>query len=250
MLKASLSSTRFSTNSYRNSVNYLHSLKKSGTVETTESSSTSKAAQVASNSLVRQRRSTSWLRRRNELYSLRNEMEALKSRIAVIQMRRSRIDGHSSVAEAWRPVVAAERKLCQAARVENERLKNELQLYNTAIKRLFELQRKAGAQRLSSIENSLVFYYELERRVNSRIPDLEAIITAARPSAGVSSTEHVNVCREHTDKTAPAVEFKQVRVLPYEESVASHSIGKSSSLMVWPPQPTLSRRGAWQISSG
>ncbi|KAG7377424.1 hypothetical protein PHYPSEUDO_011650 [Phytophthora pseudosyringae] len=201
----------------------------------------------------RKRRSTSWLRRKQELNALRCESEALETRVTFMRME---VDRRCAFQKSlptsfekqgmWKSVAAIARQECESAQNENARLKNDVQLYARASEMLQTQLLAAECRRKQLLESTLVIADAfrvgmttsrvlcfdndgvldmLERRINSRCHELDLILNEARrrPAEG-SITEQVRVCRDGGQDAAAVVEFRYARLLPFGEDATAKSI--------------------------
>ncbi|KAG1712610.1 hypothetical protein DVH05_000352 [Phytophthora capsici] len=197
----------------------------------------------------KKRRSTSWLRRKEELTSLRSESEALETHLAILKMeidrRASFQQSAPTASEAsgmWQSVALIARQECETSQNENEKLKHKVQMYAHAAEMLQRQLADAEARRQQLLSNQLViegrlgvllpttcaldFTNEeilgmLEQRIDARFHELAWIMNEAhRPAQGGVS---VQICREE-NHSAAAVEFQHVRLLPFGEDTMATSI--------------------------
>lgn len=201
--------------------------------------------QDKSQSAPAKRRSTSWLRRKQELHALRHESEALEARLASLRLRCS----HQSpptlteAQETWKSVASIARQEYQTSLDENARLKHELQMYAGAFEMLQAQLVVAESRKQQLVDSSVVFsnilragmirsrrlscdsgdvFGVLERKINSRLHELDFIIHETRRSMQRGTTEQVQVCRG--DAAAAAVEFKHVRLLPFGVDTTARNV--------------------------
>ncbi|OWZ05119.1 hypothetical protein PHMEG_00022851 [Phytophthora megakarya] len=200
----------------------------------------------------RKRRSTSWLRRKQELHSLRSESEALETQLTFLQLELDRrklfqqnIPTSSEDTKMWQSVATIARQECKTTQNENEILRNKVKLYAQASKMLQDQLVMAEAQRQQlfgspltfrnafrvgmartqelSFENDQIFKM-LETRINDRFHELDLIMREAHRPEGGTTTEEVQICREGEQDDAAAVEFRHVRLLPFGEDTMARSI--------------------------
>ncbi|KAL4116689.1 hypothetical protein PRIC2_012141 [Phytophthora ramorum] len=201
--------------------------------------------------LPRKRRSTSWLRRKQELHALRSESKALETQMVSLQMQRAhyavqppKSDTLTEAQEMWRSVAAIALQECQTAQAENMRLKSELQTYCLATETLQAQLSHANARqqtlidckvcfadavrvgiimsrRLNFDDNTAIFDI-LESKVGARCAELNKIAREAHLPVQGGATERVTVCRE--DGKDAAVEFHHVRLLPFGEDTTAKTL--------------------------
>ncbi|ETI41468.1 hypothetical protein F443_13305, partial [Phytophthora nicotianae P1569] len=200
----------------------------------------------------RKRRSTSWLRRKQELNALRCELEELETRVTFLRMEIDRRNAIQKTLPAvheepgmWKSVAAIARQECESAQNENARLKNEVELYARASGMLQTQLFAAETQRRQLLNSTLVFTDAfrvgmirsrqlcfdndgvldmLETRINARYHEIDLIMNEARRPAEGGTTEKVQVCRDGGQDAAAAVEFKHVRLLPFGEDIMAKSV--------------------------
>ncbi|GMF43650.1 unnamed protein product [Phytophthora fragariaefolia] len=193
------------------------------------------------------RRSTSWLRRKQELQALRNESEALEARLVSLQMCCAQNSSQQTISppteelEMWKSVAAIARQETQMAQDENERLKHEL----LARGRVFEMLQAqlvvAESRKQQLLDSAMAFtnglrigmftsrrlccdngdvFDILEKRINTRLDEFCAIVHDTRRSMHECNAEKVKVCRqdEHDEAT---VEIKHTRLLPFGEDATA-----------------------------
>lgn len=202
----------------------------------------------------RKRRSTSWLRRKQELSALRCESEELETRVTFLRMEVDRQKAFQKTLPAvtkdqgmWKSVAAIARQECESAQNENTRLKNEVQLYMRASEML-QTQLFAAETRRRQLLNSTVVFVDafrvgmirsrqlcfdndglldtLETRINARCHEIDLIMDEARQPTQGGTLEQVQVCRDGDLDAAAAVEFKHARLLPFSEDTMAKSIWK------------------------
>ncbi|POM71622.1 Hypothetical protein PHPALM_11783 [Phytophthora palmivora] len=196
----------------------------------------------------RKRRSTSWLRRKQELNALRSESEALETHLTFLQMeldRRKAYQQKPTIQDQgmWQSVAIIARQECQNSQNENARLKEKVQLYAQASKMLQDQLTVAETRRMQLLGSPFAFvrvgvtqtpmlcfendeiFKMLERRINDRFHELDLILREAhRPTEGGTTTEQVQICREGGQDAAAAVEFRHVRLLPFGEDTMARSL--------------------------
>ncbi|KAG6956082.1 hypothetical protein JG688_00011588 [Phytophthora aleatoria] len=200
----------------------------------------------------RKRRSTSLLRRKQELTALRCESEDLETRVTFLRME---IDRRNAIQQSlptvnedqgmWQSVAAIARQECESAQIENARLKNEVQLYLRASGMLQTQVFAAETRRRQLLNSTLVFTDAfrvgmirsrqlcfdndgvldmLEMRINARCHEINLIMNEARRPADGGTSEQVQVCRDGGHDAAAAVEFKHARLLPFGEDIMAKSV--------------------------
>ncbi|KAL3670796.1 hypothetical protein V7S43_003982 [Phytophthora oleae] len=196
----------------------------------------------------RKRRSTSWLRRKQELTALRSESEALETHLTFLRME---IDRRATLQQSmptvsedsgmWQSVALLARQECESSQNENDNLKNEVQMYARASEMLQTQLAAAEGRRQQLLSNALMIEGRLggllptcvlsfdneevldalEQRINARFHELDWIMREAyRPIQGGTT---VQICREE-NHSAAAVEFRYVRLLPFGEDAMANSI--------------------------
>ncbi|KAG7393813.1 hypothetical protein PHYBOEH_005996 [Phytophthora boehmeriae] len=201
--------------------------------------------------LPRKRRNTSWLRRKQEIQSLRGETETLEARLAYLH--KNSVDGKvqpteevaTESLELWKSVAAIARQGCQAAQDENTRLKHDLQVYSNAADLLHHRLIAANAQQQLVLERCAVFaravrvgrvtkrslqltnnelFDVLEGKVNARLHELDTILRETRQTNPEGDAEHMRICRDDDYEAAASVEFEHVRLFPYAEDTTASSV--------------------------
>ncbi|GMF43649.1 unnamed protein product [Phytophthora fragariaefolia] len=217
-------------------------LKKAKTVPTLTES------QLASKVQPRKRRSTSWLRRKQELNALRSESEALETRVAVLQSQQLCQPQPTILREdqeMWKSVAAIAKRECQAAQNENARLSNEIEMNTRALGSLHSQIVQANSRqqglldsnygfmnavrvgiimsRHLNFENSTIFSM-LESKVNARSNELGMIVCEAFLPIKDGASEQIQICREEGEAAAATVEYKHSRLLPFEQDTTANTI--------------------------
>lgn len=198
----------------------------------------------------RKRRSTSWLRRKQELTALRSESEALETQVTFLQLQQTaKMCQQLQPAvltedqEMWKSVAAIAKQECQAAKDENARLKNELEMYTRTSEMLQSQVAQANYQqqelldsksgfvnairvgivmtRHLSFENAEIFNM-LEGKMGARLHQLDTIIRDALQP--IKEGEQIQICREEGKEAAAAVEFKHARLLPFGQDTTASTI--------------------------
>ncbi|KAG6956085.1 hypothetical protein JG688_00011587 [Phytophthora aleatoria] len=213
--------------------------------------STSSKSEVSTNPLPRKRRSSSWLRRKQELLALRNESEKLGTKLALLEAQQAhsvlapRPESLTEGQELWKSVASIARQGCQGSQEENIRLKNELQMYARASEmlqtQLIQVNSQQQEQHYSktAFENAVrvgiimsrrLYSYDsgifdmLESKVGARFFELDVIVNAAHQPVLEGAYEHVQVCREDGRDAAATVEFKHARLLPFGHDTTAKTI--------------------------
>ncbi|KAE8993786.1 hypothetical protein PR001_g20579 [Phytophthora rubi] len=199
----------------------------------------------------RKRRSTSWLRRKQELTALRSESEALETHVTFLKIQQTAKLCQPQPAvltadqEMWKSVAAIARQECQVAQNENARLKNELEMYTRAsntlqlqtvqanLQQQELLDSKSGfvnavrvgivMSRHLNIENSDIFN-RLESRMGARLHELDTVIREALQPIKGGISEQIQICRENGMEATAAVEYKHARLLPFGQNVTANTI--------------------------
>ncbi|KAG2790076.1 hypothetical protein PC129_g7039 [Phytophthora cactorum] len=220
-------------------------------IKLSEPLSTSSKSEVSTNPLPRKRRSSSWLRRKQELLALRNESETLGTKLALLEAQQAhsvlepRPQSLTEGQELWKSVASIARQECQSSQEENIRLKNELQMYARASEMLqtqliqanlrqqeqhysktaFENAVRVGIimSRRLYLDDSGIFDM-LESKVGDRFFELDVIVNAAHQPVLEGAYEHVQVCREDGRDAAATVEFKHTRLLPFGHDTTAKTI--------------------------
>ncbi|RLN96796.1 hypothetical protein BBJ28_00022994 [Nothophytophthora sp. Chile5] len=190
--------------------------------------------------------SMSWLRRKQELVALRLQTEKLENYAEFLQMRRMPeqllLDPSdpSDLQTQRRHLLRARQEQWRAVQGENAVLKDQVQAYvqiSGALQTLFtaatalqrdNLARNSIASRALRVEmaigrrldadNALIFDM-LESSVNSRFDELAAIGREVSQPVTAADAEHIRIRRGDGDHAA--VEFKMVRVLPFDVNTVS-----------------------------
>ncbi|KAJ8539069.1 hypothetical protein ON010_g12803 [Phytophthora cinnamomi] len=211
--------------------------------------STPTMSQATSKAQLRKRRSTSWLRRKQELTALRSESEALETQVALLQIQQTTKLCQPTILtegqDMWKSIATIARQECQTAQNENERLKNELQMHarvsemlqsqivNANSRQQELLDSKTGfvnavrvgiiMSRHLNFENNEIFSM-LENKMDARHHELDSIIREALRPVEEGVSEQIQVCRDDGMEAAAAVEFKHARLLPFGQDVTAGTI--------------------------
>ncbi|KAG1691792.1 hypothetical protein DVH05_026167 [Phytophthora capsici] len=197
------------------------------------------------------RRSTSWLRRKQELQVLRCEYEALETQVVFLQLQREHEvakpfpDVLTEGQEMWKSVAQIARGECQNSQSENMRLKTELQTCAWAFEKLHTQLAQAKSQHENRFSSRTSFedairvgiimshrlhpgnnevFDKLQGKLAARFFELDIIIQTAYKSALEGTTEQVRVCRKDGREAAAAVEFKHARLLPFAQDTTADTI--------------------------
>ncbi|ETK81531.1 hypothetical protein F441_13248 [Phytophthora nicotianae CJ01A1] len=198
---------------------------------------------------------TRWQRRKLELETLKEQAETLANYVTFLQA--CRVPGmllQGSIhlppqleqlvklqTGGWQAAAIREIRRCQASQQENQELKEKIQAcvqdsgrlqtaLNTALTlRREQLGRNSVAARALKVEMMMDQHFwaddahifdMLERSVNARVSEIQAITREVSQPVVTANTEHVCICRK--DEAHAAVEFKTMRVLPFDvETVSS-----------------------------
>ncbi|POM62793.1 hypothetical protein PHPALM_27998 [Phytophthora palmivora] len=194
---------------------------------------------------------TRWQRRKLEVQTLKEQADALSSYVEFLQTRR--LPGQFNFGPeleqllqletgGWQAAAVREIRHYQASQLENRELKDKLQACVQVSGRLQTALRAANALRgeqLSSqsvassalrVEMMMTQMYQdvdstcifdmLEANVNARVNEIQGIAGEITQPVRTANTEQVCICRK--DEIHPAVEFKTVRVLPFEVDTVSN----------------------------
>ncbi|RLN97806.1 hypothetical protein BBJ28_00008594 [Nothophytophthora sp. Chile5] len=195
------------------------------------------------------RKNPSWLRRKQELQSLREHTQALETRVAFLQLQRAReqlgINARADLSEGekmWRVAALGEQQRLQEAQDQNTRLKGQLQTCirisealktalataqapckdrrtNSAIvARTLRVQLGTG-QRLQFASSSTFDMFE--SRVNARFLEIGAIFGELQNSVSSQDSEQVQISRDNSDDSMASVKFTNTRLLPFDEGAIS-----------------------------
>ncbi|RLN98195.1 hypothetical protein BBJ28_00025600 [Nothophytophthora sp. Chile5] len=192
------------------------------------------------------RENPSWRRRKQELQSLREQTQVLETRVAFLQLQRTReMDARTDLPEGqkmWKVAALDERQRRQEAQDENTRMKSQLQTYirisealktaltaaqaqckdrstNSAIvARSIRMQLGTG-QRLQFASSSTFDMFE--SRVNARFLEIRAIFGELQHSVAWQDSEQVQIFRDNSDDSMASVRFTNTRMLPFDEGTIS-----------------------------
>ncbi|KAG6618956.1 uncharacterized protein IUM83_01295 [Phytophthora cinnamomi] len=197
------------------------------------------------------RRSTSWLRRKQELHTLRQESKALETHLASLQLHRFQNacqQSSSALAEdqaMWKSVAAIAQQESRTSQNENTRLKHELQMVACAFEVMQAQLVVAESRKQQLLDSTAAFANSLRvgmvmsrrlccdngnvldilvKRVNARFQELDSIVYETRGSMQQATTEQVQICRGSSHDAAIAVEFKHVRLLPFGEDATAKNV--------------------------
>ncbi|KAG7377428.1 hypothetical protein PHYPSEUDO_011654 [Phytophthora pseudosyringae] len=199
---------------------------------------------------------TRWQRRKQELETLKEQASALSNCVAFLQTRGVQgpmLQGPVSLppeleqlvemqSGGWQAAAISEIRRCQASQEENQELKRRLHacvqvsgrlqtaLHAAAALRREQLSRSTIAARALQVEmmtkqpyramdNALIFDM-LEANVNARASEIQTITKEMLQPVLTANTEQVSIRRK--DETHAAVEFKTVRVLPFDADAVSN----------------------------
>lgn len=194
---------------------------------------------------------TRWQRRKQELETLKQQAETLGDYVAFLQARRVpglMLQGSINLppqleqlvelqSGGWQAAAIWEIRRCQSSQQENKELKERLQgcvqdsgKLQTALNTAQSLRRKqlcqnSVAARVEMMMNQChwaddaLIFDMLEQSVNARVNEIQAITKEMSQPVMTANTEHVCICRK--DDTHAAVEFKTVRVLPFDVDTVS-----------------------------
>ncbi|KAG3031286.1 hypothetical protein PC121_g7783 [Phytophthora cactorum] len=223
-----------------------------------------------------------WYRRKQELETLKEQAEVLANYVTFLQTRR--VPGLMSQdpvnlppelellvemqTGGWQAAAIREIRQCQASQQENQELKQRLQdcvqdsgRLQAALDAATALRREqlsrnsiaAGALKVEMMmdqqywaDDALIFDM-LERSVNARVNEIQAITNEVSQPVMTANTEQVCICRK--GDTHAAVEFKTVRVLPFDVDTVSSVCWRAAGLG-WKRQGArVVRRSADVVSS-
>ncbi|KAE8893040.1 hypothetical protein PF005_g24101 [Phytophthora fragariae] len=212
-----------------------------------------------------QKPATRWKRRKLELQTLKEQADTLSGYVSFLQTRRTpgqlpagpvnlppELDQLVQIETGgWQAAAIREIRRCQAAQKENEELKQRLQAYvqvsgalQTALNTANTLREQQLAQdsiagralrvelmmnqQVDASDNALIFAM-LEANLNARA-NTEVQIVADEMSQPVqlAESDQVSICRK--DETHAAVEFKTVRVLPFDADTVSKECWRVAEL--------------------
>ncbi|KAG3104500.1 hypothetical protein PI124_g14099 [Phytophthora idaei] len=223
-----------------------------------------------------------WYRRKQELETLKEQAEKQANYVTFLQTRR--VPGLMSQdpvnlppelellvemqTESWQAAAIREIPQCQASQQENQELKQRLQdcvqdsgRLQTALNaatalRREQLSRNSIAARALKVEmmmdqqywaDDALIFDMLERSVNARVNEIQAITNEVSQPVMTANTEQVCICRK--GDTHAAVEFKTVRVLPFDVDTVSSVCWRAAGLG-WKRQGArVVRRSADVVSS-
>ncbi|KAL3670807.1 hypothetical protein V7S43_003993 [Phytophthora oleae] len=179
----------------------------------------------------------SWLKRKQELESLRQQTQAMETRVAYLEMKKSPATGGLNAFERFKLQFFAfeEKQKCIAAQSENERLKSKLLLYakqydafqdamTRAALQEKEFQRiisgalrvETGAARQLQICGTHVFNM-MESRLDARFHELEQGFAVMKQSMVSMDTDMIQT----RDEERGSVEFTRLELLPFDEKAIS-----------------------------
>ncbi|KAL7688443.1 hypothetical protein Plhal304r1_c019g0068431 [Plasmopara halstedii] len=200
----------------------------------------------------RNRQSTSWSRRKQELQYLRCEAEALETYMIFLQMdinQQKTLSQPNDIEDQgmWKAVAIIAQQECENAQRENSRLKHEIQMYARASDMVQRHLLAAMSWSKELLKSSWIFadtscfelawkpqlsvdrdqvFHRLETRINERLLDIDLILYESHDKIEESTFEQVHACRDGGQDGATAIEFKHARLLPFDEDITAESVWK------------------------
>ncbi|GMF27178.1 unnamed protein product [Phytophthora lilii] len=198
---------------------------------------------------------TRWQRRKQEVQTLKEQVEALSNYASFLQTRRvpgqlldsminlpPELDQLLQIQNGgWQAAAIKEIRRCQEAQQVNQELKRQLQTcvkvsgtLQMALNAASKLRRDQFAQnsiasRALQVElmmsqqvdaaDSARIFDMLEASVNVRADEVHAIASKVSQPLQAAGTEQVSICRKN--ETHAAVEFRTMRVLPFDLDIVS-----------------------------
>ncbi|KAG6618890.1 50S ribosomal protein L1 [Phytophthora cinnamomi] len=203
---------------------------------------------LSSPPLKKKKLESSWKRRKEELHGLRAQVKEMQTMIAFLKVRNTHsqvLETHGWLSEGhrlWKETAIKERKLCQLAKLENDRVREKTEVYGKMIATLQvvldaanidhceQLVADAVAERVLRSELKVasqlgmlrpLVYSMLENAVQARCGAIESIFSDTRASASRLDTDHAQTVRE---SAATAMKFKRGHVLPYSTEEVSQGL--------------------------
>ncbi|KAG7378920.1 hypothetical protein PHYPSEUDO_009317 [Phytophthora pseudosyringae] len=193
----------------------------------------SKAFSTAPRSPSPKQKLPSWLKRKQELETLRQQTQAMETRVVYLEMKQSSPGGGLNAFELHKLKSSAlvEKQKCQEAQNENERLRAKLRLlagqyeaFQVAVAAAAAFQQKElrGALRVErQVQGCGAQEFDMmERRVDARFHELDHAFTIMQQPMTSMDTDMIQTRNDDIG----AVEFTRLELLPFARKAISATI--------------------------